>query len=218
MKNRWYENNIVIAAAVILCFPLGLLMMWRYAYSWKLWIKIAVTSVIVGGLSVFALNLSPAAYRITVNPSVVYLEPDMIKLIDVRIFPENANPSNIKYISSDKSIARAEKGKIIGVSPGYAEIHIEDIKSGIKSDTVRVTVLKSIASELSSSEAAGSTEDSKNESVSTASPAGATAVYISKSGTKYHTSDCSSLGSSKTEISLEEAMASGKTPCKRCNP
>lgn len=42
-------------------------------------------------------------------------------------------------------------------------------------------------------------------------------VYITKTGSKYHLSGCSSLSKSKIPISLEQAK-SGYGPCKRCNP
>jgi len=43
-------------------------------------------------------------------------------------------------------------------------------------------------------------------------------VYVTKSGKKYHTADCSYLNDSATPISLEQAIAEGKTPCSRCHP
>ena len=44
------------------------------------------------------------------------------------------------------------------------------------------------------------------------------AVYITKSGSKYHIATCLYLRSSKIPISLEEAIAQGYEPCSRCNP
>ena len=43
------------------------------------------------------------------------------------------------------------------------------------------------------------------------------AVYRTKTGTKYHSGDCSYL-KSKIEITLTEAKNMGLTPCARCNP
>ena len=43
-------------------------------------------------------------------------------------------------------------------------------------------------------------------------------VYITKSGTKYHTATCSSLHSSSFPISLEASIEQGYKPCSRCNP
>lgn len=43
-------------------------------------------------------------------------------------------------------------------------------------------------------------------------------VYITKSGRKYHTADCSYVSSGKTVIILKEADARRLTPCTVCNP
>lgn len=43
-------------------------------------------------------------------------------------------------------------------------------------------------------------------------------VYITKSGTKYHTSGCNYLKNSKFSITLEEAIDRGYTPCSVCKP
>jgi len=45
-----------------------------------------------------------------------------------------------------------------------------------------------------------------------------TVVYITKTGEKYHTGQCSSLKKSKITISLGEAVAKGFGPCQRCKP
>ena len=43
-------------------------------------------------------------------------------------------------------------------------------------------------------------------------------VYITKSGTKYHTSECSYLKSSRIPISLEDAKSRGYGACSVCKP
>ena len=45
-----------------------------------------------------------------------------------------------------------------------------------------------------------------------------TIVYVTKTGTKYHKDGCSSLRSSKIEITLGEAVEKGYEPCKVCKP
>ena len=45
-----------------------------------------------------------------------------------------------------------------------------------------------------------------------------TIVYVTKTGEKYHTEGCTSLRSSKIEMSLEEAVSKGYEPCGRCKP
>ena len=43
-------------------------------------------------------------------------------------------------------------------------------------------------------------------------------VYITKTGKKYHKSNCTYLRKSKIKISLKEAKSKGYTACKICNP
>lgn len=43
-------------------------------------------------------------------------------------------------------------------------------------------------------------------------------VYVTKSGSKYHTETCSSLRKSKIPIKLKDACARGYSPCSRCDP
>ena len=43
-------------------------------------------------------------------------------------------------------------------------------------------------------------------------------VYITNTGTKYHTADCPHLKKSKNEISIEDAKAQNLEPCSTCNP
>jgi len=45
-----------------------------------------------------------------------------------------------------------------------------------------------------------------------------TIVYITKTGKKYHTSDCRYLSKSKISITLKEALEKGYTPCSVCDP
>ena len=43
-------------------------------------------------------------------------------------------------------------------------------------------------------------------------------VYIGKTGNKYHRANCSTLKGKGTPISLSDAIAKNKTPCKKCKP
>lgn len=44
------------------------------------------------------------------------------------------------------------------------------------------------------------------------------AVYITKSGSKYHADGCSYLRGSKIAVDVNEAIKSGYMACSRCNP
>jgi methylphosphotriester-DNA--protein-cysteine methyltransferase len=43
-------------------------------------------------------------------------------------------------------------------------------------------------------------------------------VYVTKTGEKYHTEECSSVRNSKIAVTLVEAVSKGYEPCQRCEP
>ena len=43
-------------------------------------------------------------------------------------------------------------------------------------------------------------------------------VYVTKSGTKYHTATCPYLSESCSPMSRDQAIAEGREPCKHCQP
>jgi len=45
-----------------------------------------------------------------------------------------------------------------------------------------------------------------------------TIVYITKTGTMYHSANCNSLRQSKIQTTLGAAISKGFTRCTRCNP
>jgi len=60
-------------------------------------------------------------------------------------------------------------------------------------------------------------EQKEKKVVEAENPSGET-VWIGETGTKYHRKSCSTLRGNKYEITLKEAKAEGREPCKRCKP
>lgn len=52
----------------------------------------------------------------------------------------------------------------------------------------------------------------------TPEPQTSVTVYVTNSGAKYHRWGCQYLWNSSIPVSLQSALASGYTPCSRCNP
>lgn len=48
-------------------------------------------------------------------------------------------------------------------------------------------------------------------------PAREDIVYVSQSGTKYHTADCPFFAKSFTPVTLDQALQEGREPCSRCH-
>lgn len=60
--------------------------------------------------------------------------------------------------------------------------------------------------------------DGEGEAASSDDGSQATIVHITKTGEKYHNAGCQYLKKSDIEISLDDAKASGYTPCSKCSP
>ena len=72
-RPAWYRRPLAIVASLILCFPIGLVLMWRSA-PWPRWAKIGVSIIVLGlALDVSAAVLERVA-RSPVPPPVARIE------------------------------------------------------------------------------------------------------------------------------------------------
>ena len=102
----------------------------------------------------------------------------------------------VKWTSSNKKVATVNsKGKVTAKKKGTATI---TAKVSGKKYKCKITV-----------KSKKSTYKSQTKS---------STVYITRTGSKYHSSGCSCLRRSKISISLKNAKARGYTACKRCRP
>lgn len=99
----------------------------------------------------------------------------------------------VKWTSSNKKVATVNsKGKVTAKKKGTCTI---TAKIGNKKYKCKITV--------------------KNKAATTTK---SRTVYITNTGSKYHSSGCRYLRKSKIAISLNNAKNSGYTACSRCNP
>jgi len=122
----------------------------------------------------------------------------------------------------DKGLAEGQKsGYETGFSDGREEGYLAGYEAG-KSESVALLGSETPSGELpdrSAPEQESGTLNEETEGGTESPPEEKTgAVYVTKTGKKYHRSGCSSLSKSKIEISLAEAKQRGYTPCSNCKP
>lgn len=159
------------------------------------------------------------------KPEIILKDPSQIVIVsESNIQTENS----ITALPSEQNQPIMEKDEPknnTGVSNSNLENRIKMLEDEIKVLKERVNILETKMRKLerqSTSEPvsyktpertkASKTEEDKNTT------GGGTTVYVTKSGTKYHTANCMYLRSSKIPMSLEDAKKAGYTPCSRCNP
>lgn len=117
--------------------------MFKYS-NWQIRTKISVVMAIPVVIFVLVVDISPPMDKIEITPNAVNMELDCVKILDVKFEPSNADKNNLVYVSTDLSVARAEKGRIYSVGTGKAKVYAYDKKSGVQSDIIYVTVCTSI--------------------------------------------------------------------------
>lgn len=146
------------------------------------------------------INISCKSYNIDINS---------IQLIDIEVFPDDANINNLEYISADKSVIKINKedGKIIAKSfkEGKSELYIIDSESGVKSNVITVRVIDKRAQALKKKK-----QKLKKDSKKT------TYVYVSRTGSKYHSNKYCSHMRKPNKVTIKKAKSTGYTPCKKC--
>lgn len=110
-----------------------------------------------------------------------------------------------------------QQGYDTGYADGYGQVQKDE-------EAAREQYLASVTpATVTPSAMPASTDTPEADDPEETEPVGSTGsdgqiVYVTKSGSKYHTADCSHLSKSKIAKTLSEAKASGYEPCKSCKP
>lgn len=70
-KEKWYKRNKVIAALIILVFPLGCFLMIKYQHTWYTKFKAKILAI---GLACFLAEAGTAAYIVHIQTSMVWID------------------------------------------------------------------------------------------------------------------------------------------------
>lgn len=139
---------------------------------------------------------------------------------------DKLNSNNKQYISSNKNLREEikslkEKNEELNDNMEFYNAHIVFINSGInvyhRLDCTDFDNSNFVAYNSSTAVAQGYKPCSKCNAPIVDKVEKTYIVYITRSGSKYHTSNCSYLKSS-IAISKIDAISQGYTACSRCNP
>lgn len=264
---KWYQKTGWIIAWLIIFFPIGIFLMWKYS-DWKKAIKIAVTTFF--GFSIVAAAMAP-------TPESVTLSADTSKVYDInQDIPIDAivSPKEYKLTETDFEISggaieisdgnitfSSTKGGNYEVFVEYGEVisnklkfKIEDKKAiakkkakeeakkkaeeearlkaeeekrrkeeeeRIKAEEAKKAEQERIAAEKAEQQKAEEAARIQEEQKAAATPQEPSnndpIVYITNTGSKYHTSGCRTLKKSKIEKHLSEVKGN-YDPCGICSP
>lgn len=162
MKKKWYQSTLAIIASLIIFFPLGLFLMWKYA-SWNKILKIVITVIftiiLLGyyGKSDQSTQAPPVANNITQNT------PSPTQVVQNYTFDV---PSLVNK-SLDEIITELEPYKQKTLEPNKAQIDagVKEWEVSFKKDNKELLVTYVISTKqikdffISSDDSSGSTKD-----------------------------------------------------------
>ena len=121
----------------------------------------------------------------------------------------NIKSNKVSVVVTDKK-AEEERKKAEKEALENAQ---KELEAQNKKEPTSETVGAVAAGTITASGAATHTQEAPKNNSSTSQT-----VYIGKTGTKYHRQTCGTLKGKGRAITLSEALAQGREPCKRCKP
>ncbi len=141
-KKRWYQQSWVCVACLILFFPIGLFLMWRYQ-PWKNASKFSISLLAV--LVVIVSFMLPPYVRLSslaLPTTPLTLEVSEGKVIKPFYTPRFAQQT-LLYQSEDPSVACFDGDKLVAVKEGQTKVFVQNASGTIKSNGQDVYVVDS---------------------------------------------------------------------------
>lgn len=153
MKNdkKWYQKSAGIILMLILFFPVGLYLMWRYT-GWNRKIKIGISATFLVAFIISCIIPEPAIESIEISIKNVRSEYDVNTKIPVivTVSPENASTESLIYVS-DSNLPFSESGIKTSSAEGTFSFYVQS--GDIKSNTITINVVDISAREAAKKEA-----------------------------------------------------------------
>lgn len=227
---KWYQKTGWIIALLILFFPAGLFLMWKYS-NWKKTVKCTITALIL----ICAVIGVTTPYKL----KQITLSADTTAAYDINqdiVISITTDPYDYEVSEKDFKITggkiKTDGNSFIFSSSQAGSYKVYAEHNGIKSNELTLKVEdkaaiaakeaedKRIAEEKATQGAAAQAEsqeqvpaDSQVVSQENDDPI----VYITNTGEKYHRDGCRFLDQSKIEKHLSEVKGNHE-PCGVCNP
>ena len=238
---KWYQKTGWIIALLILFFPVGLFLMWKYT-NWKKPIKGVITALILI-IAVSGISSDPKLEQISLSGNIDESESyDINETVSLTLsttpsdyeIPESdikCSGGNLNIMGKQVIFSASEAGKYRiwvdhnGITSNKVIINVEDkeaIALAEKEAEEKAAEAQKQAEEEATAQAAA--EQAEQERIAAETAAAQTAeqpqeqmVWISESGTKYHSKpNCGRMNPDKaTQIPLSEAQKHYE-PCSKC--
>lgn len=225
-KKKWYQKTWVIVLMLIIFFPVGLFLLWKYT-NLKKPLKILITALI--GL-IFIFANSSVLENLTLEIPDYQEEYFTDSHIDINILTEpedflsGNNMEDLEFITSSDNISFDKDGIYTGDVAGTYEVFVKLGSTESNIVFIRVVENENIADNVSNAVSEESentvpaepeTETVEETVISENIESETVMVWIDDSANRYHRKNGCGMDN-PYQVTLDQAIALGKTPCKRC--
>lgn len=171
------------------------------------------TMVLIGLIFVFSTvgtTKADAAGKIKLSKKKITITEGKSKTIKLK----NAKKSKVKWSSTNKKVAKVSAGKIKALKPGKAYI-----RARYKGKVYKCKVIvKEKKTSIQEDDDTSKDDTSKDDTSSGVNPPSGGLVYLSATGTKYHSiNNCGNMNPAKARSMTEqEAINQGYEKCSKC--
>lgn len=203
----WYKKTWGIVLMLVLFFPVGIYLMWKYGKSWNSYIKIAVC-IVFGIISISAI-ISPDK-NIEVNNNSIVLESDIEPTHTYKKSTETITQKVTEKITEPTTEKPTEKLTEMPTEPSTEKKTEPPTEAETEEEYY---IQEEQPKEVVDQDYNQEQEDEQNEVEDDI--VYQTIVYYTRTGSKYHYENPCGRGT-YYECTLDEALAKGLDPCGKC--
>lgn len=146
VAKQWYQKTWVILVFLFFFFPVGVFLMWKFTH-WKKRTKQIFSGIfgvwfafwaLVWIAVIFGPDFSIKQIQIDSTETTIVLDINEEKILPIKLEPEDAVSTGLKYYSDDTNIVSFDDGIIKGLSEGTTTVYLT--YQNINSNAVRVVV------------------------------------------------------------------------------
>ena len=237
-NKKWHEKTGRIIFFLIVFFPIGLFLMWKS--NWKKAPKIIVSALY--GIALIAYIASPKLESVTLSADTGQIYDINSEIpIEVSTKPEDYSLSESSFNISGGQITEKDGSFVFSASrEGEYTVSVEsdnvdsnkltfsiedkaaiakakaEAEAQAQKEAEEKARAKQEAAEKAAAEQAAAQAQAEQEAATQTQQPQEQMVWVSQSGSKYHSNSSCSNMKNPTQITISEAQNQGLEPCKKC--
>lgn len=237
-NKNWHEKTGWIIFFLIIFFPIGLFLMWKS--NWKKAPKIIVSALY--GIALIAYIASPKLESVTLSADTSQIYDINSEIpIEVSTKPEDYSLSGSSFNISGGQITEKDGSFVFSASrEGEYTVSVEsdnvesnkltfsiedkaaiakakaEAEAQAQKETEEKARAEQEAAEKAAAEQAAAQAQAEQEAAAQTQQPQEQMVWVSQSGSKYHSNSSCSNMKNPTQITISEAQNQGLEPCKKC--